>query len=125
MLPQGLAKMYGVILEINHHSPRKGHTAASILALWLPPLAAQLGSDPVETPNTVGIEPTDSNFSDLHPTVEGSVHNTIGKPPPLQVMVFDWGQTGRRLVVQDSPWLALPSCYVLVAALELLLGEIG
>ena len=97
-------------------------------ALAATALALNRVPDPVEiTQLAVEIEPTDSTlFPELtvFDHVRGSLHNTIGKPPPLQVMVFDWGGhiESDDWYSDNSPWLSIlkQQSSLAVQALELI-----
>ncbi len=88
-----------VCLEIKSTIPRSKGMASSTADIGAAVAATALAlgriPDPVEiTELAVSIEPTDSTlFSELtiFDHVTGSLYNGIGKPPPLQVMVLDWG----------------------------------
>jgi L-threonine kinase len=124
--------VWEAILEIESSIPQGKGMASSTAdigaALAATALALGRVPDPVEiTQLAVGIEPTDSTLFPqltIFDHVEGSVHNTIGKPPPLQVMVFDWGGQIKSddWYSSDSPWLALlkQQSPLAVQALELL-----
>lgn len=88
-----------VCLEIESTIPRSKGMASSTADIGAAVAATALAlgriPDPLEiTQLAVSIEPTDSTlFPELtiFDHVRGSLYNGIGKPPPLQVMVFDWG----------------------------------
>ena len=90
---------WAVDLEIESSIPLgkgMGSSTADIgAALAATALALGRVPDPVEiTQFAVRTEPTDSTiFPELTIVdhIQGSILSGIGKPPPLQVMVFDWG----------------------------------
>ena len=91
--------MWDATLEIESCIPLGKGMASSTAdigaALAATALALGLVPNPVEmTEVAVKVEPTDSTlFPELtvFDHVRGSFHKHIGKPPPLMVMVFDWG----------------------------------
>lgn len=102
-------------LEIESSIPQGKGMASSTAdigaALAATALALGRVPDPVEIAQlAVGVEPTDSTlFPELtiFDHVQGSIYNAVGKPPPLKVMVFDWGGLidSHDWYQSDSPFL--------------------